>query len=119
MAPLRERLAQVARLLPPGSAVLLPVESFLADEECSNGSQDWLADFTVNRVASELSRSPSTVREWCRAGKIPEAYRLNGREWRIPRSGLQKYLNRQDGSGPRSPRRHREIDLSAWRREST
>ncbi len=91
----------------------------MAEDEGGNGSEDRLADSTVDEVARELSRSRSTVREWCRAGEIPGAYRLNGREWRIPRSGLQKFLDGQGGSRPRRLGRCHETDLSAWRREST
>ncbi len=119
MAPLHERLARVARLLPPGSAVLLPVESLLEEEEHDNGSEDRLADLTVSEVAEKLGRRPSTVRGWCAAGKIEGAYKFRGKEWRMPGTGLREFLSHQaNGLRPAGPplNRNRSADLGSWRR---
>ena len=119
MAPLHERLAQVARLLPPGSAVLLPLESLLEEGQHDNGSDDRLADLTVNEVAKELGRSPSAIRGWCAIGHIPGAYKLRGREWRIPQAALSEFIGRQ--ANKQEPvctpsHRKRGADLGSWRR---
>ena len=37
------------------------------------------ADLTCEDVAKRHSRTPACVRAWCRDGKIPGAYRLQGR----------------------------------------
>lgn len=73
-----------------------------------------LADLTVAEVAEELDRGASTVRGWLSAGKIPEAYRLHGREWRIPRSALREYLDRQARGEP-TAELEGDGDLGAWR----
>lgn len=52
-----------------------------------------LADPTIEEVARELGRAPSTVRGWRLAGEFPGAYQL-GREWRIPRADVRAYLDR-------------------------
>lgn len=44
---------------------------------------------TVQEVAQLTGRAPSTVRVWAGSGRLPGAYRLQGREWRIPRSALR------------------------------
>lgn len=72
-------------------------------------------DPTVDDVAALLNRAPSTVRGWCRDGTLPGAYRMQGREWRIPRAALETL--REDG--PRQNRRavrNRPADLGRWRR---
>lgn len=77
-----------------------------------------LGDLTVDHVAEELDRTPACIRTWCRDGKIRGAYRLNGREWRIPRDGLRAFLRGQ-GSGREETTlgRGRRADLGSWRDE--
>lgn len=49
------------------------------------GAEDGrLADLTVEELAEELDRAKSTVPGWLKAGELPQAYKLNGREWRVP-----------------------------------
>lgn len=48
-------------------------------------------DLTCADVAEMLGRDTSIVRTWCRAGLLPGAYRLRGREWRIPRQALTDF----------------------------
>ena len=103
--------------MPDGAAVTLPV-SWLREQmkqERSDGAD--IGDLTCEQAAEPLGRSPSTVREWCRAGEIHGAYRLRGREWRIPRSGLREFLEGQVTSRPQAFHRDQENDLSSWRRE--
>ena len=117
MAALHERLAQIARLLPPGSAVLLPVEALQAEEEHEIGSEARVSDLTVNEVAKELGRSPSTVRGWCAAGQIKGVYRFRNREWRVPLSGLKGLREqRTKGALHRAPASKPRGDLRAWRK---
>jgi excisionase family DNA binding protein len=58
-------------------------------------NEDVVVDLTVEQVAKKLNRSPSTVRNWLAAGDIPGAYRLKRREWRIPPSALEWFLDKQ------------------------
>jgi excisionase family DNA binding protein len=71
-------------------------------------------DLTIGQVAEHFRRAPSTVRGWLFRGDL-RGYKLNGRDWRVPRSALAEYEQRQrepqdEGSG--------DVDLSAWRRIS-
>jgi excisionase family DNA binding protein len=88
--------------LPDGASVQLSVgglHEWLADEE---GNAAGLAaqmpvqiDLTVEEVAAALHRKPSTVRSWCAARRIEGAYRLRGREWRIPLAALRTFQANQ------------------------
>lgn len=88
-------------------------------EQLEAGS-DALADLSVEQVASELSRSPSTVRGWCIDGRL-RAYKLNHREWRVPRDAVREYLDNQKNSSGRQVTRTngKAADLSAWRNVKT
>jgi excisionase family DNA binding protein len=69
-------------------------------------------DLTAEEVAEETGRAPSTVRGWLIAGQL-RGYKLNGRDWRVPRSALREYLDRQAEPEPEpSPA---EVDIGAWR----
>jgi hypothetical protein len=83
---------------------------------------------TVAEVALQLHRSPSTVRGWCEAGRFAGAFKLNGRDWRIPPAAVERFLDAQRPTAPSAadparaarPRtgRGRSIDLGAWRKEA-
>jgi len=49
-----------------------------------------------------------TVRGWVERGDFPGAYKLNGKEWRVPVSGVEAFQNRQRGATPNAR-------LSGWR----
>ena len=96
MTPLEESLARILEGLPPGSAVSLPVDWLRAQMAAvQETQQDSLADLTMKKVAEEMGRSVSTVRAWVAQELIPGAYKLRGREWRVPRAGLREFMNRQ------------------------
>ena len=86
----------------------------------SDGDPGIVADLTVGDVGQQFGRTPACVRAWCRAGRVPGAYRLNGREWRIPRGGLRAFLaGERNGQGSKGPRREGvAVDLGAWRKGS-
>ena len=111
---LTEQLMRIVEGMPDEAAVTLPVKWLRRLLKLDGQSSVEIDDLTCEQAAGILGRSPSTVRDWCRAGQIPGAYRLKGREWRIPRSGLREFLNRQGDCRPRTVRPRRE-DLSAWR----
>lgn len=77
------------------------------------------ADLTVAQVAARYSRQPSTVRGWCESGLLRGAYRLRGREWRIPAEALAAFEQAERGGRP-SPVQHSQrsqpVDLGRWRK---
>jgi len=82
-------------------------------------ADDPLTDLIVPQVATQLGRSPGTVRAWIRSRKL-EAYWL-GKEYRITRSALATFRDRRQ-QGPRrremsAPNPARSTpDLRAWRK---
>lgn len=121
---LRERLERLLEDLPPGGSVTLPrsaLEEMLeATDAPLEGREEPIADLTVAELAEELDRSESTVRGWCADDLIPEAYRLRGREWRIPQEAARRFLERErdgDEEGSRSPALGgADASLSDWRK---
>jgi hypothetical protein len=113
------------RIAPPGTqleaAALLDMLSPLATDAAKPSPPPAPGlNPTIQQVADELGRSPSTVRGWRLAGEFPNAYLLQGREWRIPRSDLVAFLDRQRPTAyvePPTPARRRteKPDLSSWR----
>lgn len=79
----------------------------LSDDRAVGGP---VADLTVQEVAEELDRAPSTVRGWLGSGDL-EGYRLRGREWRVPREALVAFLDEERGGG----REEGSADLGSWR----
>jgi excisionase family DNA binding protein len=71
-------------------------------------------DLTVEQVAVEMRRSPSTVRGWLIAGEL-KGYKLNRRDWRVPRSALRDYVAAQQKAEP-STAPAGPVDISAWRK---
>lgn len=112
-------LRAIFKALPPGSTWTITREG-LGELLERNGAEDAnaIADLTAQHVADELDRAPSTVRTWCGAGRIPGAYRLRGREWRIPRASLRRFLEAEAGDGPTRPddQDGEDVDLGRWRR---
>ena len=49
------------------------------------------------------------MRAWVERGDFPGAYKLHGKEWRVPVSSLEAFQNRQRGAKS-------DAGLSAWRR---
>jgi hypothetical protein len=99
----RDTLAALVRAYPDGASVPVPkswLQELLSGEGANGAPQIASSDVEVDldcaHVAALLSRSASTVRNWCAAGVIPGAYRIRGRrEWRVPRSALLKFQQRE------------------------
>lgn len=114
------RLRQAVEGLPEGASITLPVSvirDWLSNLEAEAAEED-LGDLTVPELAEELDRAGSTVRGWLNAGEIPQAYKLNDREWRIPRAAVREFLDRQKNEVT-APGRVRSGDgsLGDWREE--
>ena len=114
---LRKQLSKMVEGMPPGSSISVPCDwlrSLLAEDERAGDVPDEL--LTLEEVGERMSRAVGTIRTWCNSGQLEGAFRLNGRDWRIPSSVLQAYVenqqNPQDTPGPDDA----DDDLGAWRR---
>jgi hypothetical protein len=105
---LANRLRELAERLPPGTALTLTREGLLAlaaDDVAPDAPQ---VDLTVAELAARFHRAASTVRQWCERGRFEGAYKLNGRDWRVPLVALDGFLAKQRGE-------RRVAQLGAWR----
>lgn len=121
---LRQRLRSIIEHLPAGAAVTLPADTlrvWLDDEPSGAVSADSdraLVDLTVAAAAGMLGRGASTIRWWCASGLLAGAYRLNGREWRIPRDALRALATASRIPRASAPARGGSLKLGAWRGEA-
>jgi len=106
-----DRLRELAGRLPPGGSIVLTREGLLDLAAVVASPVETLAapdEFTVGEVARRFHRSASTVRGWCEHGRFEGAYKLNGRDWRIPTTAVDAFLAEQRGES-------RVRRLGAWR----
>ena len=110
-----EELRELAARLPPGSSVTLPRGALLEAVGEPSRSQP-SADLTVAQLAARFYRSPSTVRAWVEAGRFPDAYKLEGRDWRVPELSVTAFIaaQRHVPGQPSSISSHRPT-LGDWR----
>jgi hypothetical protein len=47
---------------------------------------------TTAELGARLHRSASTIRGWCEAGRFVGAFKLNGRDWRIPIVAVETFV---------------------------
>jgi excisionase family DNA binding protein len=111
-------LLDTLRATPPGA--LIPRDWLIdqLEEECATTAEG-LRDLTVEEMAELSGRAASTVRGWLAAKKISEAYRLMGREWRVPREAFRRFLDQQTTAGSEGKsgtQPSSKVDLSEWRR---
>ena len=116
---LASELDAITARMPPGSAVTLPVDflrSLLDQDAGKPGGRDRL--LTLDELAQVTGRATSTLRTWCNTGKITGAFRLHGREWRVPESAWERYLEGLKMGEATLERVHPEgsVDLGSWRR---
>ena len=114
------RLRALAELLPAGSSITLSDAGLraLLDEDTTSVTRrsDDLNDYTVPELAELFERKASTVRGWLDAGRFPDAYKLNGRDWRVPRAGVEAFRREQILQPSKSAARSQSADLGAWRK---
>lgn len=101
--------------MPPG--FLVPA-SWILEKLSAPEDPRPIGDLTVSEVAEEFGRAESTVRTWLGQALIPGAYRLRGREWRVPPAALRQFLDRE---AERAQNGHvngssEAADLDSWRR---
>jgi hypothetical protein len=113
-------LRAALELIPPGS--LIPVDWLRSQLDghsspAAAGATESLEDLDIDGVAVIVGRAPSTVRGWLGRGLIEGAYRLQQRDWRIPRVALRRFLDQQ-ASEQQEPtaRRARPAKLGEWRK---
>src|SRR6266852_454190 len=114
-SPLDESLRNALAAMPPGT--LVPRDWVL--EQLSDGFAGVPAvetpappaclDLTIRDLAKLFGKQPSTVRAWVERGDFPGAYKLHGKEWRVPVSSVEAFQNRLRGAKS-------DAGLSAWRR---
>ena len=112
---LRDRLSRLASALPSEDAsVVLSKRDILALVQGEVEGEDQRSDLTVEQVADETGRAPSTVRGWLLSGHL-RGYKLNGRDWRVPPHALRAYLDGQSRGSNESTREPDGGDISDWR----
>lgn len=67
----------------------------LADSPGAQGEPLATVDLTVQELATLFGKRPSTVRAWVERGDFPEAYKLHGKEWRVPASAVEEFQAQQ------------------------
>jgi hypothetical protein len=116
MTPGARLLAQL-QALPPDA--LLPVAWLLEQlaEEASGPvpAAPLSCDLTVTEFGSRFGRKGSTVRLWCEKGRVPGAFKLREREWRIPAASVELFRQAQ-GAPAADPPKPTSGDLGDWRR---
>jgi Helix-turn-helix domain len=115
-----EAIVAKLRGMPPGSLVprdwLLEQLGESTSEIPAPEAPEVVVDLKIDDLAKLFGKRPSTVRGWVERGDFPGAYKLNGKEWRVPASGVKAFQDAQrtgrqgHESGRRAPR------LSRWRR---
>lgn len=105
---LRRRLGQI----PPDT--MIRVGWIL--EQLPDGEEEAVEDelLTLDQVAEEVDRAVSTVRTWCNRGEL-EAFKLRGREWRVRRSALHHFLEREAAGDGEPDLEDPGVEWDDWR----
>ncbi len=112
-----DRLGQLASALPSDdSAVTFTRAGLMAllDGGWCRVIATSAQELTVDEVAEQMRKAPSTVRGWLISGDL-RGYKLNNREWRMPRSALRDYIARQAETGHQATETA-EVDIAEWRK---
>lgn len=117
MTSLREALTRLVADLPADTLFPVRVDhlrEILAGLEPAAESR--LVDRTCAQAGQLLGRKPSTIRAWCELGQLPGAYKLRGREWRIPAAAIAGLSPSRPQAALESPSPP-SLDLSGWRKD--
>ncbi len=71
-------------------------------------------DLRIRDLAKLFEKQPSTVRAWVERGDFPGAYKLYGKEWRVPPAALDAF-QRAQRARTATPQAEARIGLAAWR----
>ena len=115
---LEERLRRLASALSSDEFAVMITRADLVALLEGNSSETEVGstrDLTVEEVAGETGRAPSAVRSWLISETL-RGYKLNGRDWRVPRAALREYLETQETETNGTRRDVGEVDITAWRR---
>src|SRR5213593_4028358 len=109
-SPLLESLRGALTAMPPGA--LVPRDWLL--EQLGDVSPDAPTpvvpappahvDVTIRGLAQLFGKQPSTVRAWVERGDFTGAYKLHGKEWRVPISSVEAFQDRQRRRAKSEPR---------------
>lgn len=123
---LAERLRLLVESAPPDATVPVRWIGELLDQDEAtvepairrNGSDPVMPDLSVEDIMKATSRERSTVIGWIHDGDFPGAYKLNGREWRIPPADWKAFLSRKREQRPAEPvpSGGQSVDLGRWRK---
>ncbi len=116
----QERLRTLRDSLPQDGSVVLTrsaLDEILADESSEDTQGGREPDYTAAEIAERFGRSPQTVRDWIKAGKLRE-YLFNGREYRVTKAALAEFEEKQRQGRDFKPEPRVGADLGAWRRVS-
>ena len=89
MGDVRDHLRALADAAPVGSMLTVPRDWIV--DLVGPTTAPMPVDLTVPQLAARFGRSASTVRWWIECQRFPGAYRLRGREWRVPPSALAAF----------------------------
>ena len=116
---LSERIQLWVNSLPSDSSSITLTRAdlvgLLEEWEADSATVTLPRDLTVEEVAEKTQRAPSTVRGWLLVGQL-RGYKLNNRDWRIPRAALREYLEVQSREPESDPYDTGPVDIAAWRR---
>jgi hypothetical protein len=106
--------------MPPGALVprdwlLKQLSSVSPTPSESHSTPTALVDLTIGDLGRLFGKGPSTVRAWVERGDFPGAYKLHGKEWRVPASAVEAFQDRQRHRKAPSRGAETESRLSAWR----
>ncbi len=111
---LAERILQIVDALPSSDSSVTLTRAALAGMVAESEAVE-TSDLTVDQVAEQTQRAPSTVRGWLIDGDL-RGYKLNGKDWRVTRSALREYLDAQTSKEKVVVKERGPVDISAWRR---
>ena len=111
---LAERILLMVDALPSDDSSVTLTRADLAGmvEESRTGDT---GDLTVEQVAAQTRRAPSTIRGWLIDGEL-RGYKLNERHWRVTRDALEEYLGGQTSKPAGEVHEGEPVDISAWRK---
>jgi hypothetical protein len=74
-------------------------------------------DLTAHQLAERYGRSCSAVRQWLEVGRVPGAYKMRNREWRIPFASVLAFEASERAPTASENGTRDVVSLAAWRKE--